>query len=562
MSNRRAIVWLLLAVFALVAIHVLLSLNGATRPEVAARTSLIDFPDEAVSMLVIKRTGSADAVITRAGSWRLIEPFAASVDEQTVLRLLDTLAFAPIDDRLSDQELLKLGRTRKDFGLVSPWLSVRVRAGEEESGIAFGALTPSASGVYASLEGVNAVFVVPSNVLEAVDVPVTGFRRRTLFTVGSETVSSFDVKRGGNSFLRFRRDGDVWTMMQPVESPASAVRIRKLLDGVMSAEAADFVWPVGATNEVASVSAALLSGYGLDPESAVTLTFKCTDGVDRRISLGAEADEGFVYALVHNDTAIVTLDRALKDEATAETSLFADTRLFPYEALQVAGISLAYPDVTCLLAKEEDGSWRMDSPVSAPASRTAVTALLTRLLSLRSADAADRGVAVSLAADAAPVTVSKDALGEDFRIESLRDTGMLIVDPLTVKRLTATGADGAKPTSVLYDGDRRLWNVESSPVSGTASQKAVESILSEINPLSAVRVEKLKVSADDLRDYGLETPRLTLAVDLNREDAVRRNILIGDRTKDGYFATIGAADAVFVLPERTVKILSAPLVEE
>ena len=34
MTNRRAIFWLLLAVLALTAIHVMLSLNGAARPEV------------------------------------------------------------------------------------------------------------------------------------------------------------------------------------------------------------------------------------------------------------------------------------------------------------------------------------------------------------------------------------------------------------------------------------------------------------------------------------------------------------------------------------------------
>ena len=72
----------------------------------------------------------------------------------------------------------------------------------------------------------------------------------------------------------------------------------------------------------------------------------------------------------------------------------------------------------------------------------------------------------------------------------------------------------------------------------------------------------LKVSANDLSGYGLDTPLFTVAIDLEREDAIRRNILVGDRTDDGRFATVGASDAVFVLPETVVDDLSADLVGE
>ena len=183
-----------------------------------------------------------------------------------VLKLLDALAYAPLDDSLGDQELLRLGRTRADFGLESPRLAVRIRAGASEAAISFGSPTPSASGVYAAIDDVRAVFVVPSNTFAAVDVPASGFRRRTLFTSGEESVASFDVKRGAGEFMRFRREGDGWLMVQPTEGPASLTKIKKLLSDVMSASAVDFVWPVGGSNEVAEASDALLAGYGLGAE--------------------------------------------------------------------------------------------------------------------------------------------------------------------------------------------------------------------------------------------------------------------------------------------------------
>lgn len=562
MKNMRIIVWFLVGISLLVVANFFLSFNDTPETAIVQRMSLLTVPDDAVSMLEISRDGSVESVLTRTGSWRLVEPFAGSVDESVVLRLLDALAYAPLDDSLGDQELLKLGRTRADFGLENPRLCIRVRAGDTETSISFGTTTPSASGVYAAIEGVHAVYVVPSNTLAAVDVPASGFRRRTLFTSGEESVASFDVKRGTGEFMRFKRDGDGWAMVQPTEGPAAAQKIKKLLTDVMSASAFDFVWPIGGSNEVAEATGALLAGYGLGAENAVTLTLKGMDGSDRRISFGSDAGEGRVYALVHNGSAIVTVDGSLKDMASLGNSAFADTRLFPYEASQVNGISIVDGGVTCMLAKNDDGSWRMDSPISAPASLTAVESLVATVLALRGGDADERGVEVSISADERKVHVSRESLGPHFRLENLRSLEILKIDPASVRRLSVTGTDTNGMKSVAYDRDRRAWSVEASSVPGTVSEGGITRVLGVVNPLEAGRIVKLKVSADDLGGYGLDKPRLTVAIDLEREDAIRRNILVGDATDGGCFATVGASDAVFVLPESAVYDLSADIVEE
>jgi len=562
MRNMRIIVWLSVGIAALLGVNILLTFNDSQDTAIVQRTSLLPFPDDAVSLIEISRGGVVESVLTHTGSWRLVEPFAGSVDEAVVLKLLDALAYAPLDDSLGDQELLRLGRTRADFGLESPRLAVRIRAGASETAISFGSPTPSASGVYAAIDDVRAVFVVPSNTFAAVDVPVSGFRRRTLFTSGEESVASFDVKRGAGEFMRFRREGDGWLMVQPTEGPASLTKIKKLLSDVMSASAVDFVWPVGGSNEVAEASDALLAGYGLGAESAVTLTLKGTDGSDRRISFGSDAGEGRVYALVHNGAAVVTVDAALKDLVSPGNSALADTRLFPYETSQVSGMSIVDDGVACMLAKNEDGTWRLDSPISAAASSTAVDSLLSAVLALRGGDTDENGVEVSISADERKVRVSRAALGPGFRLENLRSLEILKIDPASVRRLSVTGSGTNGTESVVYDRDRRAWSVEVSSVKGTVSENGVARVLGVVNPLEAGRIVKLKVSADDLGGYGLEKPRLTVAIDLEREDAIRRNILVGDATDGGCFATVGASDAVFVLPESAVYDLSADIVEE
>ena len=51
-----------------------------------------------------------------------------------------------------------------------------------------------------------------------------------------------------------------------------------------------------------------------------------------------------------------------------------------------------------------------------------------------------------------------------------------------------------------------------------------------------------------------------MAVDQDVDNAVRRNIIIGKKTKGGRFATIGSSDAVFVMGEEQVNRLSVAIV--
>ena len=565
MKNRRAIMWLSLALALVVGAHLLLLCKGGTAAALVQRTCLLDAKLADASRITVSRAGEPAAVLSRDDGWRLVEPYSALVDERVALKLLDSLAAGDIQDTISDQELLRLGRTRADLGLSGEAaLTVSVSSDESSQTILFGGATPIGEGVYAAVGGEDAVYVVPSNVFAAADLPAEGFRQRAVLPGWTGTsVTSFDLKRGASSFLRFVRDGDMWQMRAPSESSANAAKIRRLLGDLSQAEAIDFVWPVGAPGESSSATASLLAGYGLEPESAVTLTFKGPEGGDRQISFGKDAKDGRVYALVQNAGAIVTVDGALKDQVLARVAEFTDTRLFPFERALATRISLVDGDVSYLLAKDGDGTWRLDAPVAAPTDNASVEALLDRIFALKSTDIAAEGVAVSASTSAPPVTVSREAALGDIRPADLRSREIVKIDPAAVKRIVVSGTrEDVSATAVVWDKDRRAWNVEQSPVPGTVDVKAIEALTEALNPLLARRVTKLKVTSADLHRYGLDAPCLTVAIDQDREDSVRRNILVGYETVGGAFATLGSTDAVFVLPRATIDRLSAPLVRK
>ena len=551
MKNRKAILLLLLAIALLVVAEVTLRTtgNGATAP--LHRRTLVTSRTDPVRV-TLRRPDAAATVLVKSTRWQLVSPYSGSVDEQVVLRLVDALAFTPLDDSLSESDLLRRGRTRADFQLDDPSLTVSV--GDEE--VSFGSRTPSGDGVYVAVKGVDAVFVAPTNLLVAVDVSADQFRRRSLFLSGTGSVPAFDIKRGGGSLLSFRREGELWKVG---DDQASAAKVRDFLAAVTAAEAVSFVWPTGATNESTSVTASLLATYGLDPESAVTVTLKGDDGVDRQISLGKAVDDRFAYALAQNGGAIVTVPIALRDAALQDRLMFSDARLFPLEANAVMSFTVGDDETTYAFARDAKGAWRIEAPVDAAADTEAVEALLDRALRLSSADVRSEGLTLVLSTNAAPIIVSRDSVLEGARFEDLRSREMLRIDSAQVRRIVSVPA-GAKPTAVVYSRERRSWDVESSEVEGATNADGVNAVLSAISPLVALRVEKLKVSAADLPGYGLDAPYLKIAIDQDHEDAGRRNILIGAETSGGHYATIGSADAVFVISSECVRNLSSALV--
>ena len=558
MRNLNAIICLFFAIGILVAVDLVLGRWGRVS-ESGGRSTLLD-PDWKVSGIRIERRGSPAVALVRDESWKIVKPFVGAADERSVARLVDALAFTPIADVITDSRLLKIGRTRADFSLVEPVLKVELSTPDRAIRMSFGTLTPTGDGVYVAIKEKDAVFVVPTEVFSAVDVKADFFRWRSVLPVGNESVVSFGIRHGAGQAILFSKSGDEWMIG---DKRASKSKISEFLSALSSATATDFLWPVGVTNEAGLASAALLAGYGLDAENAVVVAVKGSDGVDRQVSFGKSAGEQLVYALIQNDSAIVTVPAPLRDVAIEGQSRFSDARAFPVEASSVSVFSIADGDTTYALSREEESGWRLESPIVAPADGKTTEALLNFLLALPSSAVADKGFLVSVSTNGSPVTIARDRVLAVVKFEDLRSKEILSADPETVRRLVLVGnKKGEKPTAVVYERDRRLWHVESAEEGVRIREAGVKSVLDALFPLLAVRVEKIKASAADLDDYGLDRPFLTIAVDQDREGAVRRNLLIGGPAgKGGRYATIGSADAIFVISEKSVRQISEPIVE-
>lgn len=568
MKSKRTISFLLFGIAALLCAHFYLSYQG-TSGQFASRTTLVPpYMHEADSMVIERANGRTIELKRDDDAWLIVSPYVAKAEPERVLRILDALSLRKIVETYSVSEINKVGKTRADFSLVNARVKICLTKGERSRVVNLGRKTPAGDGVFASVEGDDSIYVVDSSIAEYVDTAEDDLRLRDLMLREPRSITAFDLKRPNGALMRFAKTGGQWRRLADrdgeSDSPASSTKIDELLSILGKTAARSFVWPVGATNESARVTPPLLSGYGLDPESAVTLTIYEGGRSIGQVGFGNDAGDGLVYALAQDAKAIVTVDGRIKD--FAQKGDFLDLRIFPLRRSRVSRIFVSEGEVDYLLAKSSAGDWMLDSPISASADHAQVEELISRILGATLDDKDDNGIAVCLETNAPPVRISRAAVLSGFSLSSLRSREIAKIDASNVRRLvskTVSGASDAKSSSVVYDRDRRTWIVESSEGNAGVRRDSVAGVLKELSSLKAVRVVDLKVADADLHRYGLEKPGFTLSVDFFMENSIRRNIFIGAKTDGGYYATMGAAfDAVFVISDETYERLVSPLLSE
>ncbi len=573
MNKRRTYLWLISAIILFAAAHVYLSWRGRPAHALITRSALLTTaPSEIAALTIEKQDFSKPLVFMKRTQWEMTSPFLAPVEAAQVDSFLDAFLNAFIQATFDEHELLRLGKSRIDFGLDKPRASVKLEnAAGSETEYQFGALTPSKNGIYVAVEGEDAIYVVDSRVWQFVERPLADYRKKTLFAEDVVArVQSFDIREGQRAFSRYVRKEGTWSQAganNPTEGRVSNSRIEQFLKALASAQIESFVWPVGTSNEPPIATSSLLAGYGLDAESAVTVTLKSANGVDSQISFGSTAASNLVYALVQNASSVVRVPADLLK--LADTANFTDSRLFPYAAEAVTTLQLEDAGTVYSLAKVPSGDWGMTAPIVAPADKSTVEALLDNLLALKAPlsvntnDAPLSAALGTLKGKSPTLILPRERVLANIALENLRSSEMLSVPATEISRLVLTKAGEAKPLAIVYNPDRREWLVEP-PIAGKSPEidvTAVAAVLAQLQSLKAERIIKLKVAPSDLRLYGLESPRLTLSIDSTKAGAVRRNILIGDAVEGGAYATIGAADAVFVLPARAVQAFSTSLVK-
>ena len=580
MSNHRFIIFFFVGIVACAAVLWYLSARARIVASDATRHVLCPVdPDTATSLSITVRGGPTTTLARESDKWRIVAPYPAAADAAPVARALDLLTLTPINDMRSEDELRQLGEDLSDFGLRPPRATISLVAAGATNIVHFGVLTASSNEVYACVDGLLNVFTIAASAFAAIATDADSFRPRALLSCPRDEITGIEFRVPDAPFVKLVREGKDWRMSAPLAAAADTAAVSTLADHLVAARIADFIMPSAAQpppNGTASdgiLSAASLVPYGLSADAALALTVRAVDGSAETILFGGAAGTNRVWALVQNGAAVVSVDASLAELCRTHEAAFRDTRVFSLKTGEaIKSISLTTDSLVYVLGRETNGLWRIDTPVVAPADQVVASDLADKILALKQNDLSlpdakekpNRKILVAVATSAAnypAIAVPTTCFGETFSFADLRSKILLTLDPGTVHRLCVKKPSNGAPAAV-YDASRAVWNLEK-PIEGRRlSPAAIKALLTALSRVEAVNIETVAATPADFRRCGLDAPACTVTIDLESENAARLNVLIGGAASGGgRYATVGGADAVFVVSKQTAAALMAELTE-
>lgn len=580
MSNWRFILFFLVGIAACAAGLWGLSVRARVVATDATRRVLCPVEPETVNTVTVSTRGGMRLALERkSDAWRIVEPFSSAADPAPVAQLLDMLTLTPIDDMRTEDELSQLNETLADFGLNPPRATVSLAASGVTNVIHFGAATASGKEVYARVEDVRNVFTLPADTFAALPTDIDSFRPRALLACPRDEMSGLEFRMPDAAFVKLVKEGTEWRMTAPLAAAADAAAVSALADRLTSARVVDFTLPSATqppphgTTPDGTLPEAALVPYGLSADAALSVTVRAMDGSVETLLFGGAAGTNRVWALVQNGKAVVSVDATLAELCRAHEAAFRDTRIFSLKKDEaIKSISLTADSLVYVLGHDTNGVWRINAPVVAPADQTLAATLSEKILSLKQNDLAASDakkkpgaeilVTVETTASSYPaIAVPTAYFGDGISFADLRSKTLLTLEPGSARRLSVK-MDSGEVRAVVYDTARDVWNLET-PVEGRrSSPSAIKTVLTALTRVEAANVETVAATPADFKRCGLDAPTCIVAVDIESAETSRRNILLGGTAPGGgRYATVGGADAVFVISKQTASALMTDLTE-
>ena len=184
-------------------------------------------PGDVVRIDLRRPDGFLQVVRGKDYGWRIQKPVEARAAPVAVQGLVDTLFGAKVAEFVAETTA---GSAL--YGLDDPRAQVSLIAGRgpgEQTLLIGKAVETATNLVYASVIGVDAVYAVSADILEALDVSVDDVRDRRLLTLLAGDIVSVSVVDGERKMELRRAVDGTWNIVEPLKVKADAHRVNLLL---------------------------------------------------------------------------------------------------------------------------------------------------------------------------------------------------------------------------------------------------------------------------------------------------------------------------------------------
>lgn len=235
MSWKGTLSLLIIAIAAL--LFLFSSGHSRTRP---SREPLLDIHPERVTTITVREGGGQIVLTRKDGIWIVESPLLAGSDraEPSKIRsLLDQASGITSLDILHHSDLTGMV-SLESLDLKKPQRSLSFLEGSKKT-ISFGSEGPAKGQLYARLEESEAVYLIPSEIVQTAFQSAEEFRDRRLTSLDMDHLEEINLNKGAAlQNLSLRKEGSDWHLTSPMRARGNEEAIKTWAGSLLSAKVA------------------------------------------------------------------------------------------------------------------------------------------------------------------------------------------------------------------------------------------------------------------------------------------------------------------------------------
>src|SRR5882672_10712201 len=181
------------------------------------------------------------AARTNTTAWLLTQPLSYPAQATSIEILLRKLAGLRPMASIEAGELKNRPTADEEFGFAKPEASILLEQGTEKTRLLVGARTGPGDQLYLQVVGVDAVYIVDTDLLKLIPKHANDWRDTTLLNFKDLVFDRLAVINGGKVFELQRDPGnELWRVVRPFAARADTARIEQGLDKLQTLRAVQF----------------------------------------------------------------------------------------------------------------------------------------------------------------------------------------------------------------------------------------------------------------------------------------------------------------------------------
>jgi len=337
-----------------VAIGVYVSQVELKRPtqerQVQLQRQVLQIPSDQATALMVKFPEAPVTLARTHDIWRLTAPLSARAENTLVRRILSALDPLMAQGALEStpDKPLKLA----EFGLEPPAGVLIVTTPTQTVELQFGAQTVIGKSYYVKRGDAATVFIIPSELYDALHQSIELYRSHELLDVNTASVNTLTVASATSSYTLTKHD-QTWQLTAPFADAADSAMVSTLLSRVRQLYIERFISD--------SPQSAQFSEWGLDapaPFAKITIGFSESDHPPIELLVGnpTSGSAAHCYAKRSDEPSVYSVAKTDIQELLKDPQELRSHTVFEIFANEVTKLRLTSPQQTWTV-EFKDGKW-------------------------------------------------------------------------------------------------------------------------------------------------------------------------------------------------------------